>query len=93
MIVFGELNVTREPRIETFVATAAQNVYTLADPASGAVVFTRNGQTMPTTAYTVAGVTVTFVPAGTGSDINAVDGSDSTIRAGDIITIYYFREV
>jgi len=80
-------------RTETFTATDGQLDFVLADNVVGSVIFTRNGQTLPTTAYTVSSNTVTFVPAGTGTDINAADATDSTMRAGDLITIVYNREV
>lgn len=93
MIVFEGLELTKEQIVKTFEATAGQTAFILDHHAVGAVVFTRNGQTLPTTAYSVAGDTVTFLPAGTGSDINAPDASDSTMQAGDLVTIIYFREV
>lgn len=93
MIAYEEITLQKTQKIETFTATAAQNVYTLSETPRGDVVFTRNGQTLPTPAYSVSANQVTFIPSGTGSNINAVDASDSSIQAGDIITIIYFYEV
>jgi hypothetical protein len=58
---------------ETFVATAGQTTFVLANIPNGDVRVSRNGSTIPDNAGTVSGNTVTYVPAANNSEILLVN--------------------
>jgi hypothetical protein len=65
-----------------FVATANQTSFTLSFTPLGVVQFFRNGAYVDSSAYSVSGTTVTYVPA------NNSTLALGTIDAGDIINVY-----
>lgn len=54
---------------ETFIPTAGQTTFTVANAPSGDVRFSRNGSTLDDAAATVSGTTVTYVPAANNGEV------------------------